>query len=106
MDTTAHKALIRSAEGHVDYCRRLVERVVAVAPYLNSERNSFWDALFLAKFYEQSLHTLLPMIGTRTASLPWTTRLCSSVIDDAVPGRGLLAQTLLLAIEAGLVANP
>ena len=106
MDTIAHKALIESAKDQQDYCQRLVYRVVSVAPYLNSECNSFWDALFLAKFYGESLHTLLPIIETARASLPWTTRLCSSVIDDAVPGRGLLAQTLFLAIEAGLVADP
>lgn len=105
MDTIACKALIKAAKGQENYCRRLVDRVVSVAPYLNSERNSFWDALFLAKFYEESLHTLLPIIETAGASLPWTTRLCSSVIDDAVPGRGMLAKTLFLAIEAGLVAN-
>lgn len=105
MDTIAREALIKAAKGQENYCRRLVDRAVSVAPYLNSERNSFWDALFLAKFYEESLHTLLPIIETAGASLPWTARLCSSVIDDAVPGRGLLAQTLFFAIEAGLVAN-
>lgn len=105
MDTIAREALIKAAKGQQAYCQRLVSRVVRTAPYLNSERNSFWDALFLAKFYEESLITLLPMIETTRVTLPWTTRLCSSVIDDAVPGRGLLVQTLFLAIEAGLVAN-
>lgn len=105
MDIVAHNSLIKAAQDQSRYCNNIVDRVLKTGLYMDSEYNSFWDLLFLTKHYEESLEGLLQIISNTRGSLPWMARLCASVVDDAAPGRGLLAQSLFLAVEAGLIVN-
>ena len=102
MDYTAKANLRSAAAGIRAFTRQLGVRLRATAPFIEPQAPQFWDALVIADAFDRAFNV---GIAGLDADLPWSCSFCAALVDEAVYSRGLLLQTLDVAIGFGLVAS-
>ncbi len=102
MDAQASEQLLEAIEGHEMFADELLARMYKLARCLPSYAPELYDVLSVVASHRSSLKITAPALR---AQLPWSIRTCSSLIDDAVYGRGLILDMLYLSVTLGLVSD-